>query len=763
MNMRSVGWLRKGAFWLALLILTAGAAPLAAEFHPGLTPRVSVWPVNQELLVGRNGSAELRIENVVGLYAVELHIAYNTNLLDIHDANGSLPGIQIGDNTIFAGRRWHTDINVVDKATGTIEVVFALDSIEPVGVDGSGLLGRLDFVTLQPGVSPIRYVEVILAQRGGESIPHEVADGQVRIVLIPSTSTFTPTSGPSLTPTRTLTPTPTATSLAGADGSAQVYIDPAWQQVPPGADGYADIMVADAPGLFGAWVRLAYNPGVLTIIDSGAEPGVQIEPGSLWDERDWYALDNLVSGGIITYGAKLSFNQEPLPSGGRLARIPFHAVNVGSCPFQFIEVILTNQDGTSIEATSADGVVNVALHLPTLTPTWTPGGPTATRTATPTITPTTGPSPTPTRTATLGPSPTPTWTPTAGPSPTASPTRTATRTVTPTASPTPTTSPTPLLALNPSASSLGLGGMANVDVQVSNAVNLYSVEFYIDYNPAIVEILDEDAVAPGVQIALGPFLSPDSVVQNIVNPTAGRIHAAYSQASPSPAQSGGGVVASFRARALAQGATALALHTTQLTDVFASSMAHDAVGGLVSVNTQVVTGRVRLQGRYQHNGVAIINGGSVLATTFADGSFVAPCPVGVGQSLTLRGEFAKYLSAARTFTVTADTIINLGEVTLLGGDVVGPQIVASRTAGCPGTITVTIPGPPDSAINIIDLTFVGGNFGALSTDEDWQPSADGCHPEYMRGQADINGDGRCNIFDLVQVGNHFGSSGVQLW
>jgi hypothetical protein len=147
-----------------------------------------------------------------------------------------------------------------------------------------------------------------------------------------------------------------------------VYIDPAWQQVPPGADGYADIMVADAPGLFGAWVKLAYNPGVLTVIDSSAEPGVQIEPGSLWDERDWYALDNLVSGGVITYGAKLSFNQEPLPSGGRLARIPFHAENVGSCPFQFIEVILTDQDGTSIEAAPADGVVNVALHLPTSPP-----------------------------------------------------------------------------------------------------------------------------------------------------------------------------------------------------------------------------------------------------------------------------------------------------------------------------------------------------------------------------------------------------------
>ncbi len=122
-----------------------------------------------------------------------------------------------------------------------------------------------------------------------------------------------------------------------------------------------------------------------------------------------------------------------------------------------------------------------------------------------------------------------------------------------------------------------------MNVQVSKPSTCISVEFYIDYNPAIVEILDEDAVALVCRSLSAPSSRPFGV-QNIVNPTAGRIHVAYSQANPSPAQSGGGVVASFRARALAQGATALALHTTQLTDVFASSMAHDAVGGLVSVN-----------------------------------------------------------------------------------------------------------------------------------------------------------------------------------
>ncbi len=93
---------------------------------------------------------------------------------------------------------------------------------------------------------------------------------------------------------------------------------------------------------------------------------------------------------------------------------------------------------------------------------------------------------------------------------------------------------------------------------------------------------------------------------------------------------------------------------------------------------------------------------------------------------------------------------------------VGPQIVASRTAGCPGTITVTIPGPPDSAINIIDLTFVG------ATSAPYPPIRIGNLPPTAAipntcAAGDINGDDRCNIFDLVQVGNHFGSSGVQLW
>lgn len=738
---------------LALLILTIGVLPLAARDRGSLLPRVSVWPPDQELLVGRVGSVELRIDDVTGLFAVELHLVYNTNVLDILDA-GPEPGIQIGDNTIFAGRSWHTVINEVNEAAGVIEVVFSLDRMEATGVDGSGVLGRFDFVTLQPGVSPIDYIEVALAQQDGESIPHEQANGQVRVVLFASTRTATPTGGLPLAPTATRTPTatvsaptPTATPtmFTGADSSPQVYIDPAWQQLPPGVAGHADIMVRDVAGLYGAWVQLTYNPGALTILDAGADPGVQLDPGDLWGERDWYVLDNLVNSGVITYGAKLSFSEEPLQSAGRLARIHFQTTNPGVCPFQFVEVILTDQNGTSIEAAAANGMVNVALHLPTLTPTWTPGGPTATRTATPT----TGPSPTPTGSATPGPSPTASLAPTV----------TATRSP----SPTPTASPTPQVALNPSGSSLGLGDVANVDVIVSNVANLYGVEFHVNYNPAIIEILDEDPVLPGVQIAFGPFLAPDSVVQNQVNAVAGQIHWVVSQSSPSPAQSGSGVVARFRARALAQGATALMLHTTNLNDVFAQSIAHGSMGGLVSVNTRVITGRVRLQGRYQHDGIAINSGAQQLAATSTDGSFVFACPVGVGEPFSLRGEFAKYLPAGKTITVTADAIINVGEVTLLGGDVVGPQIQAARAAGCPDAPTVAMPGLADGAINIVDLTFVGGNFGALAGDPDWQPSPDGCHPEWIRGRADINDDERCNIFDLVQVGNHFGSSGLQAW
>jgi len=731
-------------FTLALA-LVLGAEPLSALVQRAVMPTVRVWPVDQEVLVGHQSSVELRIENVVDLFAVELHVTYDPAIIQVLDAEAGLPGVQIEAGDIFAGLPWHVDLNQVDAFAGTIEYVFALDSVAQGGVVGSGVLARINFLALQPGVSPIRYVEVVLARRGGESIEHLSMDGTVRVVTIPSTATPTvegwvsptPTetslplvtvtpgstipAGPTLTPTFTLIPSvsPTATHTPVPPSPTPrptpiVYFDPSPQDVSPGTTSWVDIKIDHADGLYGAWILVHFNSQVIQVLDSDpAKAGVQVEPGDIFAGKSWYVFANAVEPitGTLTYGAKLSFDEPAGVTGGTLARIHYYTQAMGACPLEIADVILVDRNGVSFAASTEDGLINVGQEFPTP----------------------------------------PTATPTESPAATATPT------------PTSTPEPTPIIYVVPEASSLNVGDEMDLSIWVANVVNLYGVEFHLGYNPTVLQVLDADPAIPGTQIDFGAFLSPDSVAQNEVDETAGIVHFAISQNSPSPARSGTGVVAHLRVRALAEGTSMLGFSGTELTNVFAQSVPHWTKGGYVTVNTRVVLGYLYLQGRQNHGGLEIKRGNDVLAVTADDGFFAFACPVGAGEVLDLWVDHEGYLPLSKSFVVPADAVIDLGAATLLGGDAVGPQIVAQRAAGCPGDPTVTMPGPADQNINILDLTFVGGHFGSMAGDQDWEPSPDGCHPEWISGRADINGDQVCNIFDLVQVGNNFGASGPQPW
>jgi hypothetical protein len=298
---------------------------------------------------------------------------------------------------------------------------------------------------------------------------------------------------------------------------------------------------------------------------------------------------------------------------------------------------------------------------------------------------------------------------------------------------------------------------------VDNVTNLYGIQFHLAYDPAVIAIVDQDPAMAGIQLAYGGFLTPDSVAQNNVNTATGMVNFAISQYAPTPPRSGSGVIARMRVRGLAQGASALAFASSQLQNVGGQSMAHGTAGGFVAVNVRTVTGRVLLQGRTSHSGAVIKQGTQVLATTGADGGFAFACPVAAGGSLSLTAEHVGYLPAAVSIVVPVDQVVNLGQTILLGGDVVGARVTATRSPGCPGDATVSVPGASDQRINILDLTFVAGQFGIAVGDPTWAPTSDGCHPEYLAHRADINGDLVCNIFDLVQVGNNFGMVGSQPW
>jgi len=717
MNAQARKWYG-GSVILLLLIVALGMGPLSPLARSAELARVYVSPPTREVLVTRSSYVELRVENVVGLFAAELHLAYDPSIISIADADGSETGVQIGAGNVFDGKSWHVDENMVDTVASTIYYQIGLDTFEATGVDGDYVLARIDFTGVTPGVCPIIWDRstVELSMRGGENIDHTLDDGEVRVVIISSTATGTPsqtpTSGPSPTATATSDsgPSPTA-SATPLSGNPDVYIEPAPRWVLPGTSSFVDIKVQNAQDVYGAWVSVTFDENLVEVLSVEPASDATRGTGYLFTGDDWYQLESTFSNvvGTARYGAKLSFDQPIVNDHGILARVHFRALRLGVSPFDLVDTILTDRQGVSLEHTRSNGQIIVSTEIPSVTVT---PGPSETVTPQPSVTP----------------------------------------------------DATTMIYLDPEVQTMAVGGEGDILVRVDNVSGLYGAQFTIGYDPSVIAVVDADAGTPGVQVGIGGFLTPDSILANIADNGSGMIQFAISQTPPTAARSGSGVLATIRVRALAQGASSLAIMSTQLTSQGGGAIPHDAAGAFVSVNSRIVTGHVLLQGRDNHIGAQLRGPlGELYAQTAADGGFVFECPVGVGETMTVTAMNPGYLSATTSLVIPGDQVVDLGVVTLMGGDPVGNQTTVDRAAGCPGDPSVVMPGLPDGKVNIVDLTFVGGHFGASSLDMDWEPTPDGCHPEWIAFRADINGDDLCNIYDLVQVGNNFDAVGPSAW
>ena len=686
---------------LALSVVFLAVPVDSASRLANAVPRLYIAPATQQVTLGQYGSFEVRLDDVEDFAGAELYLTYDPTILS---------NVQISAGDVFDGMVWHEMVKEVSPASGRITYIFSLVGVTE-GVAGSDLfLARVDFVGAQIGTSVISYTqEVVLTQHDGRSINHTREPGMVNVVWYapPPTNTPTSTSTPTNTPTGTLTPSPTATQTPPPPPppgetvpiTAELWIDPALQDVGPGLTGWVDVMVSDAPGLYGLWVNVEYGPCVDVL---------SVESGSLFEGKLWTVIANEVdrTARRVTYAAALGSEEPATVASGQIARIHFRAISPGECWFRFGEALLSDEEGVSMGINRHDGRVRIGQAPP----------------------------------------------PSVSPTP---------------AQPTPTPTPRPValifLDMPPATTNLPVGAEAEILVKVASVANLNAVDFQVSYHPGVVQVLDEDPATPGTQIAAGDFLSPDLIQANTVDETLGKIRFALSQLPPTPSKSGMGVVARFRVRALAQGASLLPLYNTRLFDTHGRDIPHTSQGGFVAVNERVVRGRAYLEGRTQHGGSQVLQNGLQRATTAADGSFVFPCPVPVGGVLNVQVAHQGFLSTTKTIIVPAGQVVDLGETTLPAGDVIGSRTTVARAPGCPGDPLVTIPGLPNGRIDILDLTFVTSRFGLAAGQPGWEPPLDGCHPEWIGWRADVNGDLVCNIYDVVLIANNMGMEGIQPW
>jgi hypothetical protein len=276
---------------------------------------------------------------------------------------------------------------------------------------------------------------------------------------------------------------------------------------------------------------------------------------------------------------------------------------------------------------------------------------------------------------------------------------------------------------DPSSTQVGVGQTFDVNVRVENIADLYAFSTTIRFDPAILEVVDADGSASGVQISRGSFFPTDPnqghVVQNTVDNGTGQIDFAITLLGSTPSLSGSGTVATIRFHAKAAGTTPLAFSSLQLINSSATAFPATHSDGQVTVTSSTseatLTGKVLLEGRSNNSGVQVQVAGGSSTTTASDGSYSVVVSAGTH---TLTFSHPSYLSKSVSATAVAGTTVTVPQETLLGGDVNG-----------------------DGTIDISDLVILGSQFGSTSP----SPAA-----------ADINGDGVVDIVDIVLAARNLG-------
>jgi len=146
----------------------------------------------------------------------------------------------------------------------------------------------------------------------------------------------------------------------------------------------------------------------------------------------------------------------------------------------------------------------------------------------------------------------------------------------------PAAADTALLRVSPQTIQVG-SAETLVEVTLEGVSGLYGLDIRLEFDPALLEVLDADDGKDGVQISPGQIPSPDFVVRNEADNAAGTLWYAATQMNPREPASGAGVVCSFHVRGISGGAGELRVVEAKLVDRSGGDLATTTSGAQVTV------------------------------------------------------------------------------------------------------------------------------------------------------------------------------------
>jgi len=198
---------------IAILTVLGGLlSPVAAQTGEPVVVRLG--SAELRVAAGQTVDVALEVVDVEGLYAFDVTLTFDPDVVEVVDADPALPGVQVGQGTFLDSG--FSVINAADNEAGIVQFVTTqLNPSEPKSGSGSLIVIRLR--GKQPGASsPLTLAAPQLSRRDGSAIQATGSSGRVDVVTDTGpTNTPIPTQGAG-TPMATLTPgrtvaAPTAT------------------------------------------------------------------------------------------------------------------------------------------------------------------------------------------------------------------------------------------------------------------------------------------------------------------------------------------------------------------------------------------------------------------------------------------------------------------------------------------------------------------------------------------------------------------------
>jgi hypothetical protein len=141
------------------------------------------------------------------------------------------------------------------------------------------------------------------------------------------------------------------------------------------------------------------------------------------------------------------------------------------------------------------------------------------------------------------------------------------------------------LSVEPPASFLVPGESTTLALTIGDAHEAYGFEVLILFDPGVLQVLDQDSEAPGIQVAPGDFFGESGgfVAANRADNETGEIRYGFTSLAPAPPKQGDGTLLLFRFQAVAPGQSQVAIESAILASTDGESLPFTAEGGQITV------------------------------------------------------------------------------------------------------------------------------------------------------------------------------------